>query len=167
MSAIARTLRGGRTIVALGLLLAWCPGAFALDPSLDISQYVHTEWRLRDGFAKGAITAFAQTPDGYLWLGTEFGLLRFDGIRTTLWQPPLGMSLPDADVGALLAARDGTFWIGTMRGLASWDGAKLIRYPQFDETRVSALVEDREGTLWVGAVLRSGEAGRLCEIVGG
>jgi signal transduction histidine kinase/ligand-binding sensor domain-containing protein len=167
MSPIARAHRHRVAIVALGLLLTWSPSAFALDPSLDISQYAHTEWRLRDGFAKGAITAFAQTPDGYLWLGTEFGLLRFDGIRTTLWQPPLGMSLPDADVGALLAARDGTLWIGTMRGLASWDGAKLIRYPQFDETRVSALVEDREGTLWVGAVLRSGEAGRLCEIVGG
>ena len=44
--------------------------AFALDPSLDISQYAHTPWTVRDGFFKGAIYTIAQTPDGYLWLGT-------------------------------------------------------------------------------------------------
>src|SRR5262249_29716422 len=56
-----------------------CPGAFALDPALDVSQYAHTSWKIREGFTKGIITSMAQTPDGYLWLGTEFGLVRFDG----------------------------------------------------------------------------------------
>src|SRR5260221_1293467 len=73
-------------VAALGTLLAcmlaWRPSAFALDPSLDISQYAHTSWKIRDGFTKGIISSIAQTPDGYLWLGTEFGLLRFDGVRT-------------------------------------------------------------------------------------
>src|SRR5215472_10767236 len=66
----------------------------ALDPSLDISQYAHTAWKVRDGFTKGAIYAIAQTPDGYLWLGTEFGLFRFDGVRTVSWQPPPDQDLP-------------------------------------------------------------------------
>src|SRR6185295_9772816 len=93
------------------LLLAVCPPAFAVDPALDVSQYVHTAWRVRDGFSKGAINALAQTSDGYLWLGTEFGLLRFDGVRNVTWEPPSGESLPDAYIRSLLAARDGTLWI--------------------------------------------------------
>ena len=64
------------------MLLAWCPCAFALDPALDISQYAHTSWKIRDGFTKGTINSIAQTPDGYLWLGTQFGLLRFDGSKS-------------------------------------------------------------------------------------
>ena len=66
----------------------------ALDPSLDVSQYAHTAWTVRDGFSLGNIYAIAQTPDGYLWLGTEFGLFRFDGIHSVPWQPPAGQQLP-------------------------------------------------------------------------
>src|SRR5262249_44842096 len=46
-----------------------CPPAFALNPTLDVSQYAHTTWKIRDGFTRGTIQAIAQTPDGYLWLG--------------------------------------------------------------------------------------------------
>ena len=63
------------TIGTLFVLLGTCP-ALALDPSLDVSQYAHTAWNARDGFPVGAIFAMAQTPDGYLWLGSEFGLFR-------------------------------------------------------------------------------------------
>src|ERR1700760_385511 len=77
-------------IICLAVTLVCCSCALALDPSLDASQYAHTAWRVRDGFAKGFIYAIAQTPDGYLWLGTEFGLLRFDGVRAVDWSPPEG-----------------------------------------------------------------------------
>ncbi len=63
------------------MVLACSPYAFTLNPALDISQYAHTAWKIREGFFNGTIVAIAQTPDGYLWLGTEFGLLRFDGVR--------------------------------------------------------------------------------------
>src|SRR5215510_14772317 len=86
--------RRRRYAVALGMLLAWCPCAFALDPALDVSQYAHTAWKFREGFAKGEIYDIAQTSDGYLWLGTGFGLLRFDGVRNVPWQPPLDQHLP-------------------------------------------------------------------------
>ena len=52
--------------------------ALALDPNLDVRQYAQTSWKIRDGFAKGQIHSIAQALDGYLWLGTEFGLLRFE-----------------------------------------------------------------------------------------
>src|SRR5262249_32134406 len=96
--------------LAAGALLAWCPRALALNPSLDVSQYAHTSWKIRDGFCQSSIRAIAQTPDGYLWLGTESGLLRFDGVRPVPWQPPPDQHLPDTFIWSLLAARDGTLW---------------------------------------------------------
>ena len=128
-------------------LLATAPCAFALDPTLDVSQYAHTSWKIRDGFSKGRITAIAQTPDGYLWLGTEFGLLRFDGVRNVPWQAPAGDELPDTYIRSLFAARDGTLWIGTLEGLASWKDGKLILYPEFAGQFINALLGDRDGTV--------------------
>lgn len=78
--------RTGR--IAFGLLLACCAPSLALNSSLDINQYAHHAWTIRDGFFKGMVLSIAQTPDGYLWLGTEFGLLRFDGVRPVEWVPP-------------------------------------------------------------------------------
>ena len=77
-----------------GILVALCPCSFALNPAVDISQYAHTAWTIRDGFVQGRIAPIAQTPDGYLWLGTELGLVRFDGVRAVAWTPPAGQSLP-------------------------------------------------------------------------
>jgi signal transduction histidine kinase/ligand-binding sensor domain-containing protein len=147
--------------LACTVLLCTCDG-FALDPALDISQYAHTAWKVRDGFARGAIFAIAQTPDGYLWLGTEFGLLRFDGVRAVPWQPPGGEELPSDFIRSLLVAHDGTLWIGTFKGLASWKDGNLTHYPELAGQMVDALLEDRERTVWAaGAVIPSG---RLCSI---
>jgi len=126
----------------------YCPGAHALNPKLDVSQYAHTVWRVRDGFTRGAILAIAQTPDGYLWLGTEFGLYRFDGVRAIPWQSPSGADLPSQHIYCLLVTRDGTLWIGTQGGAASWKDGKLRRYPELDGQSISSLLEDREGTIW-------------------
>jgi hypothetical protein len=89
---------------------------------------VHTAWKATEGFARGAIIALAQTPDGYLWLGTESGLVRFDGVRAVPWQPPEAQRLPSNIVTSLFTSRDGTLWIGTDQGLASWKGEQLNRY---------------------------------------
>ena len=83
-----------RAGIWLSILLACGDCAFALDPSLDLSQYAHTSWKVREGFTSGTIFAMAQTPDGYLWLGTESGLVRFDGVRAVPWQSPNGEQLP-------------------------------------------------------------------------
>lgn len=144
------------------ILLACCPSAFALNPSLDVSQYAHTSWKIRDGFTKGAITAIAQTPDGYLWLGTEFGLFRFDGLKNVQWQPPTDQQLPDSHIYSLLAARDGTLWIGTAKGLASWKDGKLTQYAELAGQYIFKLLADREGTVWAGGV--NVPIGKLCSI---
>jgi signal transduction histidine kinase/ligand-binding sensor domain-containing protein len=146
--------------VLAGILLGWLPRAFALEPALDISQYAHTAWTIREGFSKGTIVAIAQTQDGYLWLGTEFGLLRFDGVRTVLWQPPGNQNLPSNYIHSLLATRDGSLWIGTAEGLVRWKGGTVTRYAEFDGQSVSALLEDREGAVWAGG--HGGPTARFC-----
>src|SRR5262245_8902707 len=88
LRAIRRWLAG-----LLFALLAWCPHAHALDAALDIDQYAHTAWHIGDGVANGYVTSFAQGADGYLWLGTDFGVLRFDGVRTV----PLHTDVPLTD----------------------------------------------------------------------
>src|SRR5260370_32580105 len=113
--AIARLV-----LCAVSLLIVVCPRAFALDPSLELTQYTHTAWTAREGL-NGSIRSIVQTPDGYLWLGTEFGLVRFDGVHFVPWNPPPGERLPSSNILVLLAARDGTLWIGTISGLASWN----------------------------------------------
>jgi signal transduction histidine kinase/ligand-binding sensor domain-containing protein len=148
----------------LSILLVCCPCASALNPSLAINQYAHTAWTIGGSF-KGTITSMAQTPDGYLWLGTEFGLLRFDGVRSLPWQPPVGEHLPGGIIRGLLAARDGRLWIGTNEGLASWKDGNLTHYPELTGQGVTSLLEDREGTIWAGVSAIS--IGRLCAIQSG
>ena len=133
--------------------------ALALDPAFDVNQYAHTAWKVRDGAFKDSIAAIAQTPDGYLWLGTQFGLLRFDGVRHVLWQPPSGQHLPSINIRSLFAARDGRLWIGTQLGLASWRDGKLTLHPEVPGT-VGGILEDRHGTVWAGT--RYPPPGRLC-----
>jgi signal transduction histidine kinase/ligand-binding sensor domain-containing protein len=144
------------------ILLACCPAAFALNPSLDVSQYAHTSWKIRDGFTKGTINSIAQTPDGFLWLGTEFGLFRFDGLKNVQWQPPTDQQLPDSHIYSLLAARDGTLWIGTAKGLASWKDGKLTQYAELTGQYIFKLLEDREGTVWASGA--NVPIGKLCSI---
>jgi signal transduction histidine kinase/ligand-binding sensor domain-containing protein len=144
--------------VLLIILLPCCVSA--LDPSVDISQYAHTSWKVRDGFVPAAIEAIAQTPDGYLWLGTQSGLYHFDGVRALPWQPHSGEQLPSNYIHALLVARDGTLWISTLKGLASWKDGKLTQYPELAGQFLYQLLQDRAGTIWVAAF----QPGRLCAV---
>src|ERR1700745_374549 len=92
------------------------PTAAALNPEQKITQYSLTQWGHRDGLPSSAIYAIAQTPDGFLWLGTSDGLVRFDGLRFV--QAPLS-DTGDAVFGgvqALKVDRTGAMWIGTENG---------------------------------------------------
>ena len=152
-------------VVALSLPLL-CPYALALDPSLDVSQYAHTAWLVRDGFTQGSISSIAQTRDGYIWLGTGFGLFRFDGVRPEHWQPPQnGEQLPSDFVVCLRVARDGTIWIGTMKGLASWKDGRLTRYPDLAGFEIDSILEDHKETVWVGNYSHT-PPGKLCAFHG-
>jgi PAS domain S-box-containing protein len=150
------------SIIALSVLGALAPCAVALDRSLDASQYAHTSWKYGQEVSPGTISSMAQTPDGYLWLGTEFGLRRFDGVRSVPWRGPAGEHLQEVPIRSLRAARDGRLWIGTPTGLASWKDGKLTHYPELEGYTVEALLEDRDGAIWAGG--SATDTGRLCTI---
>lgn len=165
MRVVKRVPNGTKAWVAGAIFLACCCAAFALNPSLDIGQYARKSWNVREGFFKGPINTIVQTPDGYLWIGTDLGLYRFDGVRSVPWQSPSHETLPSKTIRKLFVARDGTLWIGTQKGLASAKGGKLTLYPEVPAQAIDAIAEDSERTIWAG--IEEIPAWRLCAIKNG
>jgi ligand-binding sensor domain-containing protein/signal transduction histidine kinase len=151
-----------KAAVATAIFLACCSIAVALNPSLETSQYAHNSWNVREGFFRGPVNAIEQTPDGYLWVGTEFGLYRFDGVRSVLWHPRGNQSLPSEAIRKLFVALDGTLWVGTDAGLCSLKDGELTLYPDLPAERVDSVVQDSQGTIWTG--LDDTPNWRLCSI---
>jgi PAS domain S-box-containing protein len=136
----------------------------AVDPDLRISQYAHTAWRVRDGAFAGTPDAITQTTDGYLWIGTTGGLVRFDGVRFVPWVPPAGKRLLSSNISALLGARDGSLWIGTDAGLSRWKDGELVNY--LDPVgSINDIQEDRNGTIWLSRSNLNDDKGSLCEVI--
>ena len=138
---------------------------WAVDPSLHISQYAHTAWRIQDGVFSGSPNAITQTMDGYLWIGTAAGLLRFDGVRFVPWTSPDGKHLPSSDITSLLGARDGSLWIGMEGGLSRWDNGDLTNYLVKPE-QINSIIEDRNGTVWFVRSRGADSDGGLCQVRG-
>jgi len=117
------------------------------------------------GQIPGAVFALAQTSDGNLWVGTEFGLVRYDGTRFLPWQPPAGEQLSSSYIIALAAARDGSLWIGTRDGLSH---TKPNTFETYRTSRgpggpgVAAILEDHRGTVWAGTA--GYKSGGLCQV---
>jgi signal transduction histidine kinase/ligand-binding sensor domain-containing protein len=134
---------------ALLALLLPSPGAFAVEISGDLIPYTHTAWASSVGL-QGRVMSIAQTADGYLWLGTEFGLVRFDGVRFVPIGAGAGPTAVSGYIASLRAARDGTLWMGTVNGLMSWREGKFTSYPELAGKVFVTLLEDHTGTIWAG-----------------
>ena len=147
------------------LLLALVPLSVALNPDRQISQYAHTAWRIQDGVFRGAPHAITQTTDGYLWIGTEAGLVRFDGVRFAPWAEMGGKALPSERVYSLLGASDGSLWIGTNIELARWKDRNLVTFPE-TQGWVESIVQDPAGTVWMTRSQVRDAKGPLCETDG-
>ncbi|HXZ31696.1 MAG TPA: two-component regulator propeller domain-containing protein [Terriglobales bacterium] len=157
--------KGTKNFIAKVIFLLCCSAVFALNPSLDVSQYAHKSWEIREGFFTAPINTVTQTPDGYLWIGTDLGLYRFDGVRSVPWQPRQNKSLPSNIIRKLFVSHDGTLWIGTQKGLASWKERKLNLYPELPAEAVDAIAEDSEGRIWAG--VEEAPVRKLCSIKNG
>lgn len=144
------------------LLLSFGCSAWAVDPSRQMTQYGHATWRLQDGFLNGDPQAIAQTTDGFLWIGTQNGLVRFDGVRFVPWAPKLGDQPSSFWIQSLLGARDGSLWIGTESGLMRWRDHKLLQYPG-SQGRIDSIIERLNGEVWFTRFRPEGVA--LCRIV--
>ncbi|PZP32925.1 MAG: hypothetical protein DI603_09630 [Roseateles depolymerans] len=136
-------------VVVLGLLPSPARAAPALQP---LTHLHHTAWTAQDG-VPGQVVALAQTPDGYLWLGTPNGLFRFDGVRFERFDAIAGESLPAKSVLTLMATPDGGLWVGFMTGGTAFvrDGRVLrtdAAQGLFDMS-TRRFARQRDGTLWV------------------
>lgn len=142
-----------RWILAL-IVFGAAQHASALDPDKAVSQYAHNVWTSDDGLPSNRVRAIAQTADGYLWLGTQDGFARFDGVRFTVYDraalPELGADF----VTALSPGDDGALWVGTSGGglghLQRDRLATLGRGSGLASDRVLAVHPGRGGVLWVG-----------------
>src|SRR3984885_4714286 len=127
--------------------------ALALDPSLKPSQYMLDQWQISEGMPQNAGIAIARTPDGYLWIGTQEGLARFDGVRFVAFDRSNETAIPNNSILALNVDRSGKLWIGTQDGMAVLENGQFKPYnavAALAHVPVLAILEDRSGRLWVG-----------------
>ena len=107
---------------------------------------------MENGLPQNTVQALAQTKDGFLWLGTEAGLVRFDGVEFQTYDRNSVPALPGSDIRRLLVARDGALWIGTGAGLARWkDGASRTFTTQdgLPDNGIRTIEETQDGNLLV------------------
>ena len=161
-----------RVTVLLCLAAAWVLPLRAqmhlVPVQIDVTEamriFSHSVWQEEDGLAQDSVQAIAQTKDGYLWLGTEKGLVRFDGINFETFTPENTPGLKDSFIDTLYADSDGALWVGTRRGGLTRLQGNLAR--NFSSNGgVSAVARDWMGRLWVGTVngLYSLQDGQLIE----
>ncbi len=137
------------------------------DPGEPVAQYTHNVWQRADGLPQNTVMAIAQTRDRYLWVATQDGLVRFDGVRFTVINTTSTPALRTNDIQALYTDRRGQLWVGTAGGgLLQWNNGRFVVFGAehgLPNQVVSAIYEDVGGVLWVGTGggLSRLEAGRF------
>ncbi len=130
--------------------------ARGLDPSRNLQQYILDSWQIREGLPQNTVQAIAQTRDGYLWIGTQEGLARFDGVQFTTFDRRNTPELKSHYILSLLADRVGRLWIGTNNGLVLYEGGKFTRFtaPHApSDVYIRHLYMDERNRLWIGTDL--------------
>ena len=124
----------------------------ALDPSTALANYARQAWVMENGLPQNTVTAVIQSRDGFVWLGTEAGLVRFDGNSFRLFDRNASPALPDNDICCLLEATDGSMWIGTSGGLGRLLNGQIRAYSTRDGlpgNGIRGLALASDGQLWV------------------
>src|SRR5690242_17059084 len=125
-----------------GVLAVTAPQAFALSPGLSVSQYLHSSWTEVNGKPFPATFELAQGADGYLWIGSDTGLLRFDGVRFSAGVAA-GETLASTRIHGLAASSRGGVWVVTNAGVTRVQPgrSKLYRLSMADR-RIGGIFED-------------------------
>ncbi len=144
------------TCLLTGLFALFCGNAFALDPNKAFEHYVSNTWSIQEGLPQISALTIAQDHTGYIWVGTQNGLARFDGVRFSTYTPETEPKLPGIYIHALLVGRDGRLWIGTYKGLALYENGRFRTITatgmRHDQTLdVGALAEMADGRIVVGS----------------
>src|SRR5262249_33814782 len=133
---------------------SFSPRAWALNPAKLPIQYSYDYWTPRDGLPHTWISSILQTKDGYLWLGTAIGLVRFDGIRFVVFDKANTNGIKGNNIQCLLESKDGSLWAGTLgHGLIYLRDGRATSFTTEDglpHNEVWTLAEDAEGNIWAG-----------------
>lgn len=146
---------GGVTIILLAVIaaIAATPATAAPPSPLPSLPFKTTTWTTEQGLPGDTVRAIVQTRDGYLWVATQAGLARFDGIRFTVFSKPAIPEFRTNECNALLEGRDGSLWIGTIGGgLMRFRDGRFTTYGRAEGMPtdvVNGLYEDREGRIWI------------------
>ena len=153
-----RTLTRSISILLVACLVRWTfPAAAAGDFAADLAETASSmqTWHAADGLPSDSVTAVLQTHDGFLWVGTTAGLVRFDGIKFTPPGPEMSASNNLTGVTALCEDSSGFLWIGTQQnGLFELAGGRMFHYSKDEgllSDNVSSLAADNHGRVWVGS----------------
>ncbi|MGA8940157.1 MAG: two-component regulator propeller domain-containing protein [Acidobacteriaceae bacterium] len=138
--------------IAVCLLL--CAASSFAASAQGLPEYTRHVWQGSDGLPEQTVQAFAQTADGYLWIGTTGGLVRFDGAHFTLFDRQNTPAIHENSIFCLMVSRDGALWIGTEGGgIARYAQGKFSSWTTDDGLSndfVRALFQDASGTIWAG-----------------
>jgi ligand-binding sensor domain-containing protein/signal transduction histidine kinase len=119
-----------------------------------MTQYIRDIWGVDAGLPHNSVDAIAQTPDGYLWLGTEEGLARFDGVHFKVFDKENTPALASNHISSLLVDSRKRLWIGTQGGgLVKLENGTFATYSVrngLPNDIIQSLYEDRQGALWIG-----------------
>ena len=152
-----------RPVIWLALLLASSARVFALDPSLDVSQYAHTAWKVREGFTKGSDLFDCADPG---WLSVAGHGIRVGPLRWCPGHPvaaPRGRATPRNLVTILWSRATALFGLAQKRGSPVGRTASLRNIQRLLGSRIYSLLQDAEGTIWFGVR----DPGRLCAVRAG
>ena len=147
----SRVLRAAFLATSLALAASRASG---LNRATALSQYGRDLWDSDSGLPQNSVDAIVQTRDGYLWLGTQEGLIRFDGVRFTIFDSRNTPAMRDDWVLAFCETRDGTLWVGTAEGLLRGRDGRFDGWqPDGPLSRgmVRSLIQARDGALWAAS----------------
>jgi ligand-binding sensor domain-containing protein/signal transduction histidine kinase/CheY-like chemotaxis protein len=116
-------------------------------------RFVTDVWQTEQGLPQNSVSSICQTRSGYLWLGTYSGLVRFDGVRFTVFEPGNTPGLVGNRVTALMQDSAGDLWIGTESGLSLLKQGRFLSYTTQDglpNNVIRSICQDRHGTIWIG-----------------
>ncbi|MGH8185890.1 MAG: ligand-binding sensor domain-containing protein, partial [Steroidobacteraceae bacterium] len=140
-------------LLALGsLLLGIAPRALALDPQLATTQYVFDNWQIQQGLPQNSVESLARTPDGYLWLATHEGLVRFDGVRFSVFDRDNTPELRSRVMTKLHVDVAGRLWVGTRVGILIFENGRFhaLRDAGVGDGYIRAITSDADGRVWAG-----------------
>ncbi len=136
--------------VACALTVA-CTSAFGLDPAQHVAQYGHQTWRTETGLPQNSVHAILQTHDGFIWLGTEGGLVRFDGTHYLVYDSHNTPQLGSNSIRSIVEDADQTLWVATANGLTRFQKGEVARFTKqngLPSDDIWNLQEDSSGHLW-------------------